>query len=129
MSSNPFVLGAKPKRKNKSPEHDLQVRLVALLNSYTPKPLYTATVGGVRLAIHTAKKMKAAGYSKGVPDMLIFEPRGMFVGLAIEVKTKTGRASTYQKEWIRCLNDRGWSAHIAHGYEECEEIIKAYFNE
>ena len=92
-----FYLGQKPKRKNKSPEHDIQVKLVALLNSMTPKPLYTATVGGVRLAIHTAKKMKAAGYSKGVPDMLIFEPRGMFLGSAPEVKTKTGRASDHQK--------------------------------
>ena len=128
-NTQPFYLGQKPKRKNKSPEHDIQVKLVALLNSMTPKPLYTATVGGVRLAIHTAKKMKAAGYSKGVPDMLIFEPRGMFLGLALEVKTKTGRASDHQKEWIRSLNDRGWSAHIVHGYDQAEHVIKQYFNE
>lgn len=123
-----YVDGKVPTRKNKSPEHDIQVALVGLLESIEPTPLYSATVGGVRLAIHTAKKMKEAGYSRGVPDMLIFEPRGMYNGLAIEVKTEKGRASDEQKAWIRGLNDRGWRAEICKGFDECADVISEYFN-
>lgn len=121
--SNP----AKSKKKNKSPEHDIQVTLVALLESIEPKPLYTATVGGVRLAIHTAKKMKDAGYSKGVPDLLIFTPMGMYTGLAIEVKTEKGRPSPEQIEWCRHLNSLGWRAEITKGLDEAIDVIYEYF--
>jgi len=123
-----YVDGKVPTRKNGSPEHDIQVAIVGLLESIEPTPLYSATVGGVRLAIHTAKKMKEAGYSKGVPDMLIYEPRGMYAGLAIEVKTEKGRASDEQKEWIRNLNNRGWRAEICKGFEECADVICEYFD-
>lgn len=123
-----YVDGKVPTRKNGSPEHDIQVAIVGLLESIEPTPLYSATVGGVRLAIHTAKKMKEAGYSKGVPDMLIYEPRGMYAGLAIEVKTEKGRASDEQKAWIRNLNNRGWRAEICKGFEECADVICEYFD-
>lgn len=124
---NQFYLGKKPKRKNKSPEHDIQVKLIQLLKSIDPKPLHSATVGGVRLAMHTAKKMKEAGYSRGIPDLLIFEPRGMYVGLAIEVKTLKGRPSPEQRAWIRDLNSRGWRAEICKGYDSAAALIKEYF--
>ena len=123
-----YVDGKVPTRKNGSPEHDIQVAIVGLLESIEPTPLYSATVGGVRLAIHTAKKMKEAGYSKGVPDMLVYEPRGMYAGLAIEVKTEKGRASDEQKEWIRNLNNRGWRAEICKGFDECADVICEYFD-
>lgn len=122
-----YVDGKVPTRKNGSPEHDIQVAIVGLLESIEPTPLYSATVGGVRLAIHTAKKMKEAGYSKGVPDMLVYEPRGMYVGLAIEVKTEKVRASDEQKEWIRQLNSKGWRAEICKGFDECADVICEYF--
>ena len=123
-----YVDGKVPTRKNGSPEHDIQVAIVGLLESIEPTPLYSATVGGVRLAIHTAKKMKEAGYSKGVPDMLVYEPRGMYAGLAIEVKTEKGRASDEQKEWIRQLNSKGWRAEICKCFEECADVICEYFD-
>ena len=127
-SASWYVDGEVPSRKNKSPEHDIQVAIVGLLESIEPTPLYSATVGGVRLAIHTAKKMKEAGYSKGVRDMLIFERRGLYNGLAIEVKTEKGRASEEQIAWIKALNNRGWRAEICKGFDECADVIYEYFN-
>jgi hypothetical protein len=123
-----YVSGKPPKRKNSSPEHDIQVMLVALLESIKPRPLYSATVGGVRLAMHTAKRMKEAGYSKGIPDLLIFEPRGFYVGLAIEVKTEKGRPSDAQKEWCKNLNRVGWRSEICRGFDEAADVICEYFN-
>jgi hypothetical protein len=119
---------SKTGRKNGSPEHDIQVALTAHIeNISTPSPLYSATVGGVRLAMHTAKKMKQAGYKKGIPDLLIFEPRGPYAGLAIEVKTDKGRPSPHQKEWIAALNSRGWRADICKGLDACIQVVDEYF--
>lgn len=128
MGNGSFQLTpSKTGRKNKSPEHDIQVALTRYLEAHKESPLFSATVGGVRLAMHTAKKMKQAGYKKGIPDLLIFEPRGMYTGLAIEVKTKTGRPSSHQKEWIKRLNSNGWRAEICYGLAECLAVIDEYF--
>lgn len=92
-------------------------------------PLFSATVGGVRVAMHTALKMKQAGYKKGIPDILIFEPRNGYVGLALEVKTPTGRASEHQKMWQHKLRERGWKAEICKGLNACIECIDSYFSD
>jgi hypothetical protein len=117
-----------PTRKNGQPEHEMQVQIVNYLKSHPSHPLFTATVGGVRLAAHTAMKMRAAGYSKGTPDLLIFEPRGQYHGLALEVKTEKGRPSEEQKKWIADLNERGYCAKITRGYKETVETIKNYLD-
>lgn len=79
------------------------------------------------MAMHTALRMKRAGYRKGIPDLLIFEPRNGYVGLALEVKTKTGRASEHQLKWQKELQSRGWKAEIRKGLEQCLEAIDEYF--
>jgi len=118
-----------PHKKNGQPEHEMQVQIVNFLKSHPSHPLFTATVGGVRLAAHTAMKMKAAGYSKGTPDLLIFEPRGGYHGLALEVKTEKGRPSDEQKKWIIDLTERGYYAKITKGYNETVEVIKKYLDD
>ena len=128
MSNGSFQLQpSKTGRKNKSPEHDIQVAITRHLEEHPEAPLFSATVGGVRLAMHTAKKMKQAGYKKGIPALLIFEPRGMYSGLAIEVKTPKGRPSPHQKKWIAQLNSKGWRAEICYGLQECLDVIDEYF--
>lgn len=81
------------------------------------------------MAMHTALKMKQAGYKKGIPDLLIFEPRNGYVGLALEVKTMVGRASDHQKDWQEKLRNRGWKAEICKGLNACIECIDEYFQE
>lgn len=99
------------------------------LEAMAVPPLYSATVGGVRVAMHTALRMKQAGYKKGIPDLLIFEPRNGYCGLALEVKTPTGRASEHQKEWQRQLQERGWKAVISKGLDACIKEIDDYFSQ
>lgn len=119
----------KTKKKNGSPEHDIQVRITNHLEAMEVPPLYSATVGGVRVAMHTAVRMKQAGYKKGIPDLLIFEPRNGYTGLAVEVKTLKGRPSEHQKMWIQKLRDRGWKAEICKGLDKCIETIDEYFGQ
>jgi len=115
--------------KNKSPEHDLQVRLINHIRDVDASIFFTATVGGVRLSINQAKRMKAAGYLRGIPDLLIFEPSGGFSGLAIELKAAKGRASSYQLEALKALKTRGWRAEVSTGWDETVELLNDYFPE
>lgn len=90
------------------------------------KLLFTSTLGGVRLTIGQAVKIKRQGYSKGVPDVIIFEPSNGYHGLAIEMKKeKGGVTSQEQKEWIQGLNDRGYKAVVCKGAGQAiDEVIK-----
>lgn len=118
---------------NAPTEHQIQVRLMSMVSrieaDLKTKFFRTATMGGVRLSPGLASKVKRGGYVKGVPDLLFFEPSacGKFHGLAIELKTMKGRPSPEQKEWVKALNERGWSAHISKGFDATAEIIADYF--
>jgi hypothetical protein len=76
-----------------------------------------------------AIKMKRTGYVKGVPDLQIFEPRGQYHGLLLEIKTKKGVASLEQKVWRDLLTARGYKAEICKGTDQCIKVIDEYFNE
>lgn len=61
-----------------------------------------------------AKKMKAEGVKAGVPDL--FVPHWL---LWIEMKrTKGGRLSAEQSEWIEYLEGVGYSVIVAYGAED-----------
>jgi hypothetical protein len=53
-------------------------------------------------------KAKKSGYKKGFPDLFIYEPRGEFNGLAIELKVGKNRATKEQLWWRNELNKRGY---------------------
>lgn len=110
-------------------ESDIQEFVVNYLRISYPKALYCASAGGMRTSMRQAIKMKRTGYVKGVPDLQIFEPRGEYHGLLLEIKTKKGVASPEQKEWIELLNKRGYKAIICKGTDECMKAIDNYFNE
>lgn len=115
-------------------EHEIQVKLMTMIGRMEAKLGYTwlrtATMGGVRLPIGLAMKVKRGGYVKGIPDLLWFEPSadGQYVGLAIELKTSKGRPSAEQLEWCRGLQERGWKAVVSKGFDATAEVIAEYFD-
>jgi hypothetical protein len=112
-------------------EIDLQNSVVEYLE-YT-RMLFTCTLGGLFLGRSNwkQKKILSKHYSKGVPDVLIFEPsdKGKYNGLMIELKVGYNKPSKEQKEWIAKLNARGYKAIICYKLEEVIDIIKNYKNE
>jgi len=108
-------------------EHQIQSEFVRLITEQYPNILFSATVGGVRLSIGAAQKMKKAGYRRGVPDVLFFEPRQGYNGLCIEVKKKGGRPSKDQLRWKDDLLARGYFAVVATGLRECLDYFNEYF--
>ena len=70
--------------------------------------------------------LKKQGLQKGFPDFMIYEPRGGFHGLALELKTPTGTVSKEQKYWLRTLAGKGYAVTAAFGVDEAMRKIDRY---
>jgi hypothetical protein len=120
------VVKRKTTPESESNQQEIVIKYIRL--AY-PEALYCASAGGMRTSYLQAIKMKRTGYVKGFPDLFIYEPRGEFHGLAIEMKKlKGGTASPEQKRWQDDLRNRGYCSYICKGNEEAIKVIDEYFN-
>src|SRR5690606_17280878 len=62
----------------------------------------------------------------GVPDYLLPLARGGYAGLAIELKTATGRPSPAQRAWLAHLEGQGWRAVVVRGWEQAWDVVRDY---
>lgn len=112
-------------------EHDEQVAVVEYLYFKYPKVLFWATPNGASLSGRgrAMNKLKAEGFLPGVSDLIIFEPRGGYSALFLEMKRKDGgEVSQNQRDFIIEIEKRGGYGAIANGADEAIEIIDTYFN-
>lgn len=110
-------------------EHEIQSAFVDLIEKHNPHLRLCATVGGARMSISEAKKIKRQGYRKGIPDLMIYEPRAGYYGLFIEIKKKGGHLSPHQREWLDDLQKRGYRAVVCKGLDQCINEFNHYFNQ
>lgn len=130
--------------KNRSLEHDEQVTLINWADSM---PLHGApadSIGaylyaipnGARVAMGTAKKLKAEGLRAGVPDLCLALPSADYHGLYIELKKQrqhydgmaaAARAvSPDQRVWHSRLERCGYRVEVCYGWEEARDVILDY---
>lgn len=114
--------------KNKQPEYHLQVAVCNYIAIKYSGVFFNGSAGGMRTFYSVAKKMKATGYKAGFPDIFIYEPRGIYHGLAIELKVKGNYASKKQKEVLQKLNNKGYRAEVCTGFDEATQLIDEYLN-
>ena len=100
--------------------------------------------GATKLTMNQAVAMKRLRSGRGFPDIAIYEPRGKFHGLFLELK-KEGTslmkkkivddcgdiawASDHlkeQNEMMERLRSRGYAAEFAIGFEQARKIIDQY---
>ena len=114
----------------KSPsEHAEQATLVQWLAIAHPTVRIFAIPNGGRRGKLEAMRLQLEGVSPGVPDLMLPTPRGKHHGLFIEMKrTKGGRTSTEQKDWIAYLNAQGYRAVVCKGFEEAKNEIECYLS-
>lgn len=116
-----------PIEKSVPTEDQEQIKLVTWMTNQGIR-FYAIPNGGKRNLLE-AVKFKRMGTISGVPDLCIPIPSGSFHGLYIELKrTKGGKLSDEQAEWLAFLNQRGYYAHVAKGFEEAKGIILRYFS-
>jgi len=108
-------------------ELEIQSKFVEMVEDFCPDVLFCATVGGARMSIREARKIKMSGYRKGIPDVIFYEPRNGYHGLAIEIKRKGGRVSPHQKKWVLDLQRRGFYAEVCIGLDACLKCFDSYF--
>ena len=112
-------------------EHQEQVALIQWFRLQHPKQikcLWAIPNGGVR-NIGTAIKLKREGVVPGVSDLFLMIPNSTKHGLFLEMKAKSGKLTTDQKEFISLAESMGYDAKVAYSYEEGKEIIKKYLQE
>lgn len=74
----------------------------------------------------TGNKLKQMGKKAGVPDILIFEPRGQYNGLAIELKCGYNKPSPEQEWWLTGLQMRNWLTLWSNSLDEVMYTIENY---
>ena len=89
--------------------------------------LHHSPNGGQRTGF-TGGQMKALGTKPGFPDLVLPVPSPAgWHGLAIEMKSATGRTSPEQVGWMDRLADSGWKVAVCRSADEARDTIAAYF--
>jgi hypothetical protein len=118
-------------RRKAAPESESnqQEIVIKYLRLAYPDALYCASAGGMWTSDSQRIKMARTGYVKGFPDLFIYEPRGEFHGLAIEMKkVKGSKIEPEQVQWQEQLRNRNYASYICKGNEEAIKVIDEYFN-
>lgn len=107
--------------------HEHCVVVDYILRQY-PDTLMTIAPNGIKLTMMQGVRFKRMGYRAGTPDILIFEPKGKWHGLFLEMKReKGGVVSEHQKEFLKRANERGYYAVVCRGFDEAKKVIDEYF--
>lgn len=121
-------------------EHNEHRAVCQYIRVRYPSVLFTSDGSGVRLPIGLAAKIKTLKSDRGMPDIMVFEARGKYHGLFIEMKAtgvtvfkKDGSIRSdrhLQEQWeiLKKLQLRGYYAVFAVGQDEAMEIIDRYLN-
>ena len=122
-------------------ESSLQIVVVRYINLVHPSAIVVADPNGLRLSIGMAQQLKSMRVPEngGHPDLWIFEPRGIYHGLFIELKReneKIFKANSFefksdhiakQDEMHRRLRAKGYYGHFAIGFDQAKRLIDGYF--
>jgi len=109
-------------------EHQEQVAVVEWFRAQYPllkMALFAIPNGGLR-HIRVAMTLKKEGVISGVSDLFLMVPRGTFHGLFIEMKTKKGKLSENQKEFIKIAINMGYQVIVGYGFEDAKNKIQKY---
>ena len=111
-----------PALKISPSEHSEQVGFINWFRSQYPEILIFAIPNGEKRAISVAKRLKAEGVVRGVPDLFI--PAW---NLWIEMKRVSGgRLSTDQKQMISYLENIGHTVIVGKGATDASQHIRKF---
>lgn len=121
-------------------ERELHKAVVTYIKMQYPKVLFNTDLSGVFTTPATAKQVSQLRSRKGHPDLMIYEPRGGYYGLFVELKANGVKvhnqngdivASDHirtQAEYLEELNQRGYMAVFAVGFDAAKRVIDSYLN-
>jgi hypothetical protein len=110
------------------PEQKLQIQVANYIQLRYPKLLWTISPVGLIISRTLGMLAVRMGYRSGTPDLIIFEPRGKFHGLFIELKWGDNTTSEEQNKFIQDALDRGYATAVCWTYEEATKTLDNYLN-
>ena len=119
-------------RRSEPLEQEIQVALfrwAALSQCRHPElRLLFAVPNGMHSNPRHVRRQKAAGLRPGVPDVWLPVARQEQHGLVLELKTRNGRVSASQVEWIGALQLEGYRVRVCRGFDEARREIEEYLS-
>jgi hypothetical protein len=110
-----------------SPEYRIQTEVAKHLTLAYPDVLTAVSpAAGFKVSMGLAMKMMRMGYQKGTPDLIILEPRIIYHGLVIELKTPTGVLSSEQKSYLKKAAARGYLTAVCRSAKSAIDLIDNY---
>jgi len=113
-------------------EHAEQVAVCNYLDLQYPDALYWATPNGASLSGRgrAMNKLKGEGFLPGVSDRIIFEPRGNYSCMFLEMKRVDGGSGASENQlWFICeVEKRGAFGIVCNGADEAKQAIDDYLN-
>lgn len=117
--------------------HEAVCRYISL---QYPNVMFNSDMSGFRLTQGQAIRAKKMRSTNGYPDIVIYEARGGYFGMFIELKVegvkvlmKSGKEATAhikkQMEVIEALSDRGYKAYMIIGFETTKALIDWYMKQ
>ncbi|ABD72151.1 hypothetical protein Rfer_4465 (plasmid) [Rhodoferax ferrireducens T118] len=117
----------------KAPEEDLHRACFEWVELVQPQHtilrwLFHCPSGGKRPR-GEAGKLKGMGTKPGVPDFLLPRRHRQWAGLAIELKSDTGRLSLDQKAWLDAFEQEGYLTAVCRTLDEFTVAVMRYLKE
>lgn len=126
--------------KRLTPEEALHRQICSYLEWNYRGAMFNSDMSGVRISMQQAVKAKHLRSSRGYPDLAVYEPKGSYHGLFIEIKTlqnspfkkdgslKSDKHVIEQAHIIEKLKKRGYYARFCVGFDEAKRCIDDYMN-
>lgn len=112
---------------NEHQEQSLLIRWFRLQYPSLHFNLFAIPNGGARHIV-TAVKLKEEGVIPGIPDLFLMYPKDQWHGLFIEMKSKTGKVSKSQKDFLALANSFNYKAIVCYGFEDAKNTIEKYLH-
>lgn len=77
-------------------------------------------------SVQEGAKLAGCGLTKGLPDLTLFVPAGMYHGLHIELKIGKEKPKDYQIDLMNALREQGYYVTWTNNEEEAKQIISDY---
>lgn len=110
-------------------EETEQIKLCMLLDWNLPKLLWFAIPNGGKRTKYEAVRLKKQGVKSGVADIFICESAQGWNGLFIEMKSKTGKLSKTQNEFLKRALENNYSYHVCYSAVEAFNLVKSYLTD
>lgn len=122
--------------KYNTSEHAEQVAVCEYLDRVYPDVLYWANINGahfsgsIKQRSAQVNKLKAEGYLPGLSDLTIFEPRGGYSCMFLEMKRVGGGsgASENQQWFLREVEKRGAFGIVCNGFDKARAVLDDYLS-